>query len=139
MLQLNQLYPDVLIVMPHSHKSDISHIIWHSDENYPSLSSLSMTIETIDDSEAMSLGTADILRRFSHLFLVSLLRDVHLHDSEFIFKTDMIVLACDFIPPPSLSLTSILNDYRVELNQPLVTVLLYERSETGKDGVLVFG
>lgn len=108
---------DVLIVMPHSHKSDISHTIWHSDENYPSLSSLSMTIETIDDSEAMSLGTADILRKFSHLFV-----------------TDMIVLACDFIPPPSLSLTSILNDYRVELDQPLVSVLLYERSETGKDG-----
>ncbi len=49
------------------------------------------------------------------------------------------MLPCDFIPPPSLSLGSILNDYRVELDQPLVSVLLYERSEIGKDGVLMFG
>ncbi|KAF8332744.1 uncharacterized protein EI90DRAFT_3054241 [Cantharellus anzutake] len=65
----------------------------------------------------MSLGTADILRKFSHLFLA-----------------DVIVLPCDFIPPRSLPLSSILNDYRVDLHPPMVSVLLYERAETGKDG-----
>ncbi len=66
---------------PHSHKSDISQTIWHSDENYPSLSSLSVTLETIEDSEAGSLGTGDLLRKFSHLLLVSLLHNAHLHEA----------------------------------------------------------
>jgi len=108
---------DVLVIAPVSHRAELSEAIWHPDASYPSFSSLSITLETIDDAESASFGTADILRKFSSSF-----------------QTDIIVLPCDFIPPPALTLDSFLNDYRAGTDQPIVKVLLYERGDTLKDG-----
>lgn len=49
-------------------------------------------------------------------------------------KSDLIVLPCDFIPPPNLTLSSLLDAHRMDADGPILTSLLYERGETTKDG-----
>ncbi|KAG8713121.1 hypothetical protein FRC09_019068 [Ceratobasidium sp. 395] len=46
-------------------------------------------------------------------------------------QLDVIVLPCDFLPPPSLSLTTLLNAFREDVDEPVAGVLLYERSVSG--------
>ncbi|KAB5591291.1 UDP-3-O-[3-hydroxymyristoyl] glucosamine N-acyltransferase [Ceratobasidium theobromae] len=50
-------------------------------------------------------------------------------------ELDFIVLPCDFMPPPTLSLTTILNAFREDVDEPIAAVLLYERQipVDGKD------
>lgn len=48
-------------------------------------------------------------------------------------QTDFILLPCDFLPPPSLSLTTLLDAHRSRPS-PTLTSLFYERAELGKDG-----
>lgn len=62
---------DILVVCPASHKPLIHEAIWRSDESSPSFSHLSITLEGIEDKEAESLDTADILRKFTSRFVVS--------------------------------------------------------------------
>ena len=120
----------------------IHEAIWRSDESSPSFSRLSITLEGLDDAEAASLDTGDILRKFAERFIVSLL-DRHSdsrnsrpnHATYFDTQSDLIILSCDFIPPPALKLSSIVNDYRVDLERPLIKALLYERGDSLKDGV----
>jgi len=64
---------DILVICPASHKALIHEAIWRSDESSPSFSHLSIALEGLDDAEAASLDTADILRKFSGRFIVSLL------------------------------------------------------------------
>lgn len=49
-------------------------------------------------------------------------------------QTDLIILPCDFIAPAKLKLSAFLNEYRVDMDRPLLKALLYERGETLKDG-----
>jgi translation initiation factor eIF-2B subunit gamma len=48
-------------------------------------------------------------------------------------QTDFIVLPCDFVPPPTLQLSTLLDAHRIRDNAAL-TALFYERAEVGKDG-----
>lgn len=50
-----------------------------------------------------------------------------------LLQTDFVLLPCDFLPPPSLSLQSLLNAHRTRPNSTF-TSLFYERSDLGKDG-----
>ncbi|QRW21840.1 translation initiation factor eIF-2B gamma subunit [Rhizoctonia solani] len=48
---------------------------------------------------------------------------------------DVVILPCDFMPPPGLSLTALLNAFREDVNEPIAAALLYERQipADGKD------
>ncbi|KAG8903347.1 hypothetical protein FRB99_003409 [Tulasnella sp. 403] len=104
---------DVFIVCPSSHRSQITHFIYSNDAG--SFPSLRINILTMDDDE--SIGTADVLR-----------------DIASSIQSDFIVLPCDFIPPPELTLSKLLDTYRMDTEGPVLTALLYERGEATKDG-----
>lgn len=61
---------DVLIIAPASHRAELSDLISQPDASYTSLSALKITLESIDDAESATLGTADILRKFASSFQV---------------------------------------------------------------------
>ncbi|KIK85029.1 hypothetical protein PAXRUDRAFT_696944 [Paxillus rubicundulus Ve08.2h10] len=86
---------DVLLICPPSHRPSISHYI-HS-ESSASSSSLNIDIQTFDDSQELSVGTCSILRHFSGRI-----------------QEDFVLLPCDFVPPPSLPLSKLLNKFRTE-------------------------
>jgi hypothetical protein len=48
-------------------------------------------------------------------------------------QTDFIVLPCDFVPPPNLLLSTVLDSHRTRQNATL-TSLFYERADVGKEG-----
>ncbi|KAJ7502721.1 UDP-3-O-glucosamine N-acyltransferase [Mycena galericulata] len=91
---------DVLLICPAIHRPAISHHI-HS-QTYPSLR---IDIQPYDETADTGVGTCTLLRHFSS------------HISR-----DFVLLPCDFIPPSSLTLTSLLNKFR---------------TETGSDGSIV--
>lgn len=126
---------EVVIVCPFSHRPLISHFV-HS-ESHGSFPSLNVKIETLEDDESM--GTADVLREFADSFQVcasylvtSQVQILALNDPT--LKADLIVLPCDFIPPPELSLSTLLDAYRMDTEEPMLAALLYERGELVKDG-----
>ncbi|KAF9072943.1 UDP-3-O-glucosamine N-acyltransferase [Rhodocollybia butyracea] len=82
---------DVLLICPSIHRPMISHHV-HSG-----LSTLHIDVQTYDESPESNTGTCTLLRHFANRI-----------------SEDFIVLPCDFIPPPSLSLSTILNKYRTE-------------------------
>ncbi|KAF5391912.1 hypothetical protein D9757_001749 [Collybiopsis confluens] len=82
---------DVLLICPSIHRPMISHHV-HSG-----LSTLHIEVQTYDESPESSTGTCTLLRHFAGRI-----------------SEDFILLPCDFIPPPSLSLSSILNKFRTE-------------------------
>ncbi|KAF9236076.1 nucleotide-diphospho-sugar transferase [Melanogaster broomeanus] len=86
---------DVLLICPSSHRPSISHYI-HS-ESSASSSSLHIDIQTFDESQELSVGTCSILRHFSGRI-----------------QQDFVLLPCDFVPPPSLPLSKLLNKFRTE-------------------------
>ncbi|KAF9231560.1 UDP-3-O-glucosamine N-acyltransferase [Melanogaster broomeanus] len=86
---------DVLLICPSSHRPSISHYI-HS-ESSASSSSLHIDIQTFDESQELSVGTCSILRHFSGRI-----------------QEDFVLLPCDFVPPPSLPLSKLLNKFRTE-------------------------
>ncbi|KAG8912800.1 hypothetical protein FRC00_003765 [Tulasnella sp. 408] len=90
----------------------MSHFVYSSAE-FPALR---ITLQTIDDDDE-SMGTADVLREISSSI-----------------QADFIVLPCDFIPPPNLTLSSLLDAHRMDADGPILTSLLYERGEITKDG-----
>lgn len=49
-------------------------------------------------------------------------------------QTDLIILPCDFIAPAKLKLSTFLNEYRVDMDRPLLKAMLYERGDALKDG-----
>lgn len=58
-----------------------------------------MDVQTYDESPDEPVGTCAVLKHFSSRI-----------------QRDFVVLPCDFIPPEDLSLSSLLNKYRVESN-----------------------
>ncbi|KAG7086662.1 hypothetical protein E1B28_002602 [Marasmius oreades] len=86
---------DVLLICPTTHKAAISHHI-HSDLTAAS-SSLRIDVQTYDESTETPGGTCALLRHFSSRI-----------------TEDFVVLPCDFLPPSTLPLTSILNKFRTE-------------------------
>jgi translation initiation factor eIF-2B subunit gamma len=56
-------------------------------------------VQTYDESPDEPVGTCAVLKHFSSRIL-----------------RDFVILPCDFIPPEDLSLTSMLNKYRIESN-----------------------
>ncbi|QRV94463.1 translation initiation factor eIF-2B gamma subunit [Ceratobasidium sp. AG-Ba] len=104
---------DVLVVCPSAHKQDISHHLHRSE-----YSNMTLDLVGVDQDDLALTGTAQVLREIEE----------HI-------KLDVIVLPCDFIPPPSLSLTTLLNAFREDVDEPIAAVLLYERTipADGKD------
>ncbi|KAI6009237.1 UDP-3-O-glucosamine N-acyltransferase [Pisolithus marmoratus] len=86
---------DVLLICPPSHRPSISHFIY--SESLASSSSLRIDLQTFDDSQGLSIGTCSVLRHFSSRI-----------------KEDFVILPCDFIAPPSLPLSRLLNKFRIE-------------------------
>lgn len=86
---------DVLLICPPSHRPSISHFIY--SESLASSPSLCIDLQTFDDSQGLSVGTCSVLRHFSSRI-----------------KEDFVILPCDFIPPPSLPLSKLLNKFRIE-------------------------
>lgn len=99
--------------------------------------------EEVDD-EILKSKTADLLRAYSNYLSVSLVLATLFHSGQpiqtFVFlclsgfkQTDFILLPCDFIPPPNLPLSALLDAHRTRPNA-ILTSLFYERAEVGKDG-----
>ncbi|KAL4074000.1 nucleotide-diphospho-sugar transferase [Scleroderma citrinum] len=86
---------EVLLICPSSHRPSVSHFI-HSDSSAAS-SLLRIDLQTFDGSQGLSVGTCSVLRHFSSRI-----------------KGDFVLLPCDFIPPPSLPLSKLLNKFRTE-------------------------
>ncbi|KAF9262184.1 UDP-3-O-glucosamine N-acyltransferase [Marasmius fiardii PR-910] len=107
---------DVLLICPTTHKAVISHHI-HSDLTAAS-SSLRIDVQTYDESMEMPGGTCALLRHFSSRI-----------------TEDFAILPCDFIPPPSLPLSSILNKFRTESisDGSLATVCWFATSQQDKN------
>ncbi|KAF8578004.1 nucleotide-diphospho-sugar transferase [Ramaria rubella] len=97
----------VLLICPHSHRSAISHHV-HSDISSSTFSTLRIDIQTYED-DGTTPGTCSILRRFASRI-----------------QNDFVILPCDFIPPPSLSLSAVLNIYRTEAEEMVISTLFYE-------------
>lgn len=84
---------DVLLICPTSHRSPIYHHI-HSDV---SSSSLRIDLQTYDEEHDSNTGTCALLRQFSNRI-----------------PEDFVIVPCDFMPPPSLPLSILLNKFRAD-------------------------
>ncbi|KAL1751673.1 nucleotide-diphospho-sugar transferase [Schizophyllum commune] len=86
---------DVLVICPTAHRTAISH---HIDSDISSSSTgLRIDVQTFDESQDNSIGTGTVLRHFAGRI-----------------QSDFILLPCDFIPPPSLPLSTLLAKFRTE-------------------------
>jgi translation initiation factor eIF-2B subunit gamma len=85
--------PDVLLVCPTLHRSALYHHI-HSDL---SSSNLNIDLQTFDETIDSGVGSCTLLRHFTSRI-----------------QEDFVLLSCDFIAPPSLPLTTLLNQFRVD-------------------------
>lgn len=84
---------DVLLICPAIHRPALYHHI-HSDV---SSSNLNVDLQTYDETVESSVGTCTLLRHFTHRI-----------------KEDFVLLSCDFIAPPSLPLSTLLNQFRAD-------------------------
>lgn len=123
---------DVLLICPHSHRSAIAHHI-HSDISSSSFPALRIDIQTYDDDDA-PIGTCAILRRFANriqvltcfIFFQLYVPFTDRRSNVFLLQSDFIILPCDFIPPPNLSLSTVLNRYRANLDKLVISTLFIE-------------
>lgn len=106
---------DVLLICPSSHRPSISHYI-HSESPISS-SSLHVDIQSFDETQELSVGTCSILRHFSSRI-----------------QEDFVLLPCDFIPPPTLPLSKLLNKFRSEAvsDGAIATSCWFESSKSEK-------
>ena len=87
--------PDVLLVCPTPHRRSIAdHVGSDASASFPSLR---IDLQTYGDPQDSSFGTVSILRTFAHRI-----------------DRDFVVLPCDFIPPSTLQLSTVLNKFRME-------------------------
>ena len=112
---------DVLIICPNFHKRSISHYI----QSYPTSedhSSMRIEFQTHDQPFELSSGTCALLRQYSHKI-----------------DGDFILLSCDFIAPPTLKLSSLLNKFRIEstTDGSILTGLWYEHKSPEKEKSVV--
>lgn len=87
---------NALLICPSSHKAAISHHI-HSDVSSSISSSFRITLQAFDESVDSPVGTCALLRQFASRI-----------------TEDFILLSCDFIPPASLPLSTLLNKFRID-------------------------
>lgn len=108
---------DVLIICPASHKKAISHYL-HSYPTSEAHSSMHIEFQTHDLPPELSSGTCSLLRQFSHRI-----------------TGDFILISCDFVPPSSLKLSTVLNKFRVEstTDGSILTSLWYEHKPPEKE------
>ena len=86
---------DVLLVCPTSHRRSIAdHVRSDASASFPSLR---IDLQTYGDTQDSAFSTGSILRTFANRI-----------------DRDFVVLPCDFIPPPSLQLSTVLNKFRME-------------------------
>ncbi|KAL7411937.1 nucleotide-diphospho-sugar transferase [Mrakia frigida] len=122
---------DVLILTPASYYSALSHHLqsFRQSQIQNGDGAMKINLQAVkgsaagsegesddDDDEVLKGKTADLLREYK--------------DS---LSTDFIVLPCDFIPPPNLLLSTVLDSHRTRQNATLTT-LFYERADVGKEG-----
>lgn len=86
---------DVLLICPTSHRSAISNYI--QSDTASSFQSLRIDLQTYDEGSDVTVGTCTILRHFSPRI-----------------QQDFVVLPCDFVPPPALLLSQLLNKFRTD-------------------------
>jgi len=112
---------NVLLICPSSHRAAISHYI-HSDTSSTSFSSLRIDLQSYDESQDLSIGTCTLLRHFSNRV-----------------TGDFILIPCDFVTPPSLPLTKILNKFRIDSTSDgaIATACWFEpqNQKLGKDAI----
>jgi translation initiation factor eIF-2B subunit gamma len=92
---LTRSFSDALLICPAIHRPAIYHHIHSSASVLPS--NLHVDIQTYDESHDSNTGTCALLRHFAGRI-----------------SEDFVLLSCDFIPPPNLPLTILLNKFRVE-------------------------
>nr|GAT57633.1 UDP-3-O-[3-hydroxymyristoyl] glucosamine N-acyltransferase [Mycena chlorophos] len=83
---------DILLICPAIHRPALSHHI-HSH----SYASVHVDIQSYEETAETGVGTCTLLRHFSSRI-----------------QRDFVLLPCDFIPPPSLPLSALLNKFRTE-------------------------
>jgi translation initiation factor eIF-2B subunit gamma len=82
---------------------------------------LRIDLQTYDESQEASVGTCTLLRQFSSRIL-----------------EDFVLLPCDFIPPPSLLLSALLNKFRTDSmsDGSIATACWFAGHRPGKDATL---
>jgi translation initiation factor eIF-2B subunit gamma len=85
--------PDVLLICPAIHQPALYHHI-HSDI---SSSPLRIDLQTYDETQEDTAGTCALLRHFASRI-----------------TEDFVLVPCDFITPPSLPLSTLLDKFRTE-------------------------
>lgn len=111
-------HTDVILICPSSHRPAISHYI-HSDSS--SSPSLRIDLQAYDESQDLSKGTCALLRHFSSRIL-----------------DDFVLLPCDFVPPPSLPLTLLLNKFRTDsVADGCIATACWFEVQTPEKGTLV--
>lgn len=113
MTPCSSLLQDVLLICPTIHRPAIYHHI-HSDV---SSSNLNVDLQTYDETIDSSVGTCTLLRHFAGRI-----------------QEDFVLLSCDFIAPPSLPLTTLLNQFRADSgsNGSIATTCWYAASRPEK-------
>jgi len=106
---------DVLLICPTSHRAALSNYI--QSDSSASFPSLQIDLQTFEELQDLSVGTGAILRHFAHRI-----------------KQDFVLLPCDFVPPPTLALTQILNKFRTEstYDGAIATAFFYEGRKPDK-------
>lgn len=106
---------DVLLICPAVHRESISHFL-HSDSS--AFPSLRIDLQAYDETSDSSVGTCTVLKHFAQRI-----------------QQDFVILPCDLIPDPALSLTRLLNKFRTETTYDgsIATAYFYEprRPEKG--------
>ncbi|KAF9045694.1 nucleotide-diphospho-sugar transferase [Hymenopellis radicata] len=107
---------DVVLICPAIHRNAISNHI-HSDITH----ALRIDLQTFDETMDSSVGTCTLLRHFSNRI-----------------QNDFVVVPCDFLPPPSLTLTSILDKFRADTvsDGSIATTCWFSNSPTTEKGSL---
>ncbi|KAJ3562794.1 hypothetical protein NP233_g9353 [Leucocoprinus birnbaumii] len=104
---------DVLLICPAIHRPALYHHI-HSDV---SSSNLNVDLQTYDETIDSGVGTCELLRHFAHRV-----------------QEDFVLLSCDFIAPPSLPLSTLLNQFRADSgsNGSIATTCWYATNKPEK-------
>lgn len=111
-LNRGHLVSDVILACPTSHRRSIAdHVRSDTSASFPSLR---IDLQTYADPQDPPFGTGSIIRTFAHRI-----------------DRDFVVLPCDFIPPPSLQLSNVLNKFRMEsaADGSILTSTWYEVSQ----------
>ena len=95
----------------------MSNYIQSDSSSFPTLR---IDLQTYEESQDLAVGTCTLLRHFSSRI-----------------QSDFIVLPCDFVPPPALSLTQLLNKFRTETTYDgsIATACFFEASRADKSTV----